>query len=352
MACTLLVASVTTSASAVAQTTGQDTNLIADTLFREGRKLMDAKNYAEACPKLEESLRLEPAPGTLLALASCHQQQGRVASAWGEFNQSLATARRDGRADRESFARDRIAELEPLLPKVTIEVPPDARVPDLQVTRNGVAITQTSWGVALPSDPGTVVVSATANGHKPWTFTAKVEQKQTLKVTVPVLETTPAAAPVVPPPAASAANPAPSAQKTEPPATTNEAPPSGHDYRVPAYVVGGLGVVAIGVGSYFGVSALSKMSDSNNACPVVNGTRQCTQAGVDASNTAQTNARVADITIGVGLAAVVTGVVLYFVSTPSQESGASLPPASAALRLRLTPSVEPRGGGATLSATF
>src|SRR5450432_3403221 len=59
-----------------------DDSAAAQALFDQGKKAMAALNYAEACPKLEESYRLQEALGTLLNLADCYQRQGKLASAW------------------------------------------------------------------------------------------------------------------------------------------------------------------------------------------------------------------------------------------------------------------------------
>jgi hypothetical protein len=94
----------------------------AESLFETGRKLMAEKKYAEACPKLAESFRLDPTTGTLLNLAVGHRDEGRIASAWAEFKDAAALARRDGRADREQFAQEQVKALEPRLSRVTIAV--------------------------------------------------------------------------------------------------------------------------------------------------------------------------------------------------------------------------------------
>src|SRR3984885_13234555 len=93
--------------------TSTDSRALAETLFFTARGLMEAGRYTEACNKLTESYRLDAAAGTLLNLAVCNQKIGKTASAWGEYRDALAEARRMNRPDREKVATEGIAALEP-----------------------------------------------------------------------------------------------------------------------------------------------------------------------------------------------------------------------------------------------
>ncbi len=73
---------------------------IARTLFEQGRSLVRAGKWDEACPKLAESQRLDPGIGTLYNLADCHEHVGKLAAAWVEFSEVQDQAKRSNQAER------------------------------------------------------------------------------------------------------------------------------------------------------------------------------------------------------------------------------------------------------------
>src|SRR5688572_15232873 len=94
----------------------------AEALFKEGRALLDQKKYDEACPKLAESQKLDPGAGTLLALALCHEGQGKTATAKRELEEAAALGKKNGRDDLAKAALKRAAAMEPTLSKLVIRM--------------------------------------------------------------------------------------------------------------------------------------------------------------------------------------------------------------------------------------
>lgn len=165
---------------------------MATQLFKEGRALLDQGRVAPACRKLEESQRLGPGGGTLLNLALCHQKEGRTATAWVEFTEALGIARRDERQPRIDFARAHLAELEPLLSRLSIQVPAAADLPNLEIKRDGGVVGRAAWGSAIPVDPGDHLIEAAAPGKMHWKQSVVVGANAESKVVVmPALEDAP-----------------------------------------------------------------------------------------------------------------------------------------------------------------
>jgi hypothetical protein len=175
---------------------------LAEGLYRQARDLMAAGKLDEACPKFAESQRLDPATGTLLNLAACHERQGKLATAWLEYSDVIASARRDGRQDRVDYATERVAALEPRLSRLTLVLAAGDDDPSLLLELDGASFGRAAIGAPTPVDPGKHTVRASAPGKKPWqqeiTIGAEADQQS---LTIPRLEDAPIA--VVPAPTAS-----------------------------------------------------------------------------------------------------------------------------------------------------
>src|SRR5437868_13300873 len=114
--------------SALAQPAGPEAAL-AEVLYQKGRELMAQGKFAEACPKFAESYRLDAATGTLLNLASCHESEHKLATAWLEYSEAVNLARHDRREDRIRSAQEHLSSIEPKLSRLTVVVPPSVEAP-------------------------------------------------------------------------------------------------------------------------------------------------------------------------------------------------------------------------------
>lgn len=316
-----LVAAATLSLSLDAR--AQADSAGAEALFREGKRLMDEARYAEACPKLAESYRLDPATGALLATALCYERAGRLASAWAAYTEAAARSKQEGRADREESARAKALELEPRLAKVTVELEAGAGVSGLVVTRDGVALGEGVLGTALPVDPGTHVVEARAPGRRAFSVRVESTEGKTARVAVPVLATE-GLAPAAPPA---------TAEKTAPDEGSSE---EGFftPLRTTGIVVTGVGVVGLAIGGVFGAKALSLNAQSNEHCV----DNACEPEAYDQRTEARRAGNLSTVFVatGVGLAAV--GITLFVLGAPDDPEGtASITaiPGGALSRLRI-----------------
>jgi hypothetical protein len=202
--CALAVAALTLVVPRAARAQSATEVALAETLYRQARELAAAGKFAEACPKFAESYRLDPGTGTLLNLASCHEALGKIATAWLEYNEALVQSRRDRMQRRIDYAEEHIAALEPKLSRLTITLAAETDRDGLELRIDGVLVGAEALGAATPLDPGTHTIAAQATGKKPWSSNIEIGAVADQQtLVIPAL----APAPVAPPPAPAAVAP-------------------------------------------------------------------------------------------------------------------------------------------------
>jgi hypothetical protein len=300
----------------------------AQALYDEARKLVDAGNLEAACPKFKASYELDPGGGTLLNLADCYEKQGKVALAWTTFKEALVMAQRDGRNERIDFANQHIAKLEARLAHLNVSVASDVRVEGMTIQVDGSPLAEAAWGVALPVDPGKHVVRVDAPGKRPFEATVDAAAGSAeAKLTVPAL--------------ADASSQGAGAVESGGVMASATTPSSGSS-RTLGWVVGGVGVVGLGVGGFFGLRAVSRWNDRNDACKPT-----CTQTAKDAGDEAGTAATISTIGFGVGLVGVGVGAYLLLAGGGEKEQTQA-----ATSRLRWEPVASKDGAGLLLRSTW
>ena len=297
--------------AALAQAASDQDKALAATLFDDARALLSQGKVPEACRKLEESRRLDPLPGTMLNLATCHEREGLTASAMVEFRGARAMAERDQRGDRVAFADEHLKALMPKLSMLVIVIPPEVDVPGLTVMRDGLTIGRAAWGTRIPVDPGTHVVEVSAPGKKMRQVEVRVgPQGDVQTTTLASLEDAPSeVAPVVSSPPATTSSP--DVASTRAPIETKSAPaphPGLSTRREWALVAAGVGVLGVGAGSFLGLRAIGDHHDPGAICT----TSPCSSTSVSLNNDAKLSADVSTASFAVGLVAVGLAAFLWF----------------------------------------
>ncbi len=302
-------------------------------LFNEGAALFARSDYEAACPKFEASLKAFPGIGTRGKLAECYEKLGRYASAWAAYREVAQLAMRSGEPTREQVASARAKALEPKLSYVTIALPPGNDSPGLVIKRGGVELERSKLGSAEPVDSGAIAVEISAPGRKTFSTQLTAVQGQSVKFDVPALVPTAERSPPPAPP------PPPRETLTEPPGIHGD-PPAWQ--KPTGLVLLGVGVVGLGVGTVFGLSAKSKYDsafDDGGGCD--RATKQCDAPGQASIDDARSKATLSTIMFIAGGALTVAGAVI-FITAPSSRSRA----------LQVAPTGYAGGGGLSLSGTL
>jgi hypothetical protein len=305
---------------------------VADALYRQARDLMAAGKYDEACPKFAQSQQLDPATGTLLNLAACHERQGKLTTAWLEYSDAVVAARRDAREDRVQYASERVHELEPKLSRLTLLLAAEADAPGLTIELDGASVGHAVIGAPTPVDPGTHTVRISAPGKKSQQLSVEIgalaDQRS---LTIPKLDDAP--------PEIVAATPAPAS--TGAPLVSSPNPLDSHDgptnrpIPTSVYIVGGVTLALVASAGATGLAYLNKRADYEDL-----GKRATSSTAETRRDQALMYGRV-NLGLWIG-AAVGAGVTTYLYATRPEQRAA----------LRVTPWLGPEFAGLGVAGGF
>lgn len=292
----LVVVVAVASGRAFADDTAESTRL-----FDEGRELVKAGRYGEACDKFNKSLEVDRAVGTVLNYGDCLEKVGDLRRAYEMFVEAARTfeATSDPRA---SFALDRAAALEAKLGVVAIDLA-DARIAGLTV-HVGADVLSPSAHIVVRVEPGDIAVDVSAPGRVPVHKMVQAVAGQRVVIEVPVLQHE--AAPATP-------------RAVVPVVEQRDSGRTDHGRVKLAIGVGAVGAAAL-VGS--GVLGLLARSQYNSAvadeCSQATGELLCSGRGASRVDSATTKANIATgLAIGGGV--LVTAGVILFVTAPKER---------------------------------
>jgi hypothetical protein len=302
--------------------------------YAEGEKKYKAGDFAGAETEFKAANDIKAAPPTERYIGLCEDNLGHLQTAVDWYDKFLAHVP-EKMADKGDEIRKRDGEIKALPGKVHVEsTPPGASI----------TIDDKPQSAPTPTDvdlaPGQHTIKLSEAGRLPSTKTVEVAFASTQTVSATLDPEAPAAAP---PPVAATPPPAPETPPPPPP------PPPEPRSKVPAYVTGGLAIVAAGVGTVFGIMTLSDKSDFDK-----NPTTSTADNG-------DTHALITDMAFGVALTFGVTSAVLFLTKDEPPAASSAAPRAVTAkaqkthkshVTVTPAPMVGAHSGGAGLTVRF
>jgi hypothetical protein len=281
-------------------------------LYRQARELQQAGKLKEALERSLEAYRIAPTPVTAVLAALLLEGVGRLVeareTARSVSGMPLSPRETDKGREARQQAATVAAALDARIPKIAVAGQPSGAV----VMLDGKSLGASDSGSWRGVDPGTHALVVRI-GDKTCTsvhLTLGEGEERTIDLH-DVAASCPGDVSATPAPAAATAAPV-----SPPPTTAAPVEDAGHAWRLRGIALGALGVVGIAVGGVLAITAKNDYDSVASECPAAG----CNQDGYDVRNGARFRGDVATVVIGVGAAAVVGGVVMWWLAPQSPDS--------------------------------
>lgn len=282
-------------------------------LYEEAIRAMSAKDYATACPKLEEVVHQYPEGlGAWIELGRCEEARGRYARAFEVYTTAEAAASEAGQKWRSQRARQLARDLEPRLSKWIILVPDSVKsLSGVRVRNDGVELPRTQWDQMIAVDGGRHVITVEAAGKQTWIEKVDVaRERDVVTVHVPLLDDVDVPSPHIestPPSSNEIASSRPSISPT-----------GVSPLRAAGFVGGGIGVAGLVGSAIAGGFALARHNDAIDNAHCVDGRCDATGGSLETQSRSAGTASTALFVVGsVFLAGGITMTVMSYRRTDS-----------------------------------
>jgi len=309
--------------------------------FQMAQDQFDRKDYAGALPLFRKVLAASGSPNARLYLARCLRELGQLAEAYDEMHATMreATTKAEGDSKYAPTRDSAAAEVALLEPKVGRLVIAWTGPTPKRVTLNGKPVAAAELGGPITVMPGLQMIVVVPSQGAPVRQEARVDGGQARTVTV-----SPAAAATATGPSAN--NPVDAASSQGP----AESKGSGGEVRIAGGVVTGLGVVGLVLFAVGASKAKSEFSTLESDC----GGARCTDPTyADVVDRGKSWQLIGNVSLGVGLAAVVAGTIMLIAGGPSEPEAAAAPAGATARQRERSPwCALDIGGSSGLGATL
>src|SRR6188768_689867 len=260
--------------------------------FQQATELEQAKNWTAALQAFREVGQVRMTPQVRFHIAVCEEGLGRLVAALGGYELALADADKVN-PDFKAEVEANVTKLRARIPKLVIERGAGANAASIEL--DGVAVGDSSVGVEVPLDPGPHAVTAKAPNRKPFEANVSLTEAETTHLEVTLEE--------LPPELLRTGGGAPAPDK----------PPS----KVVPFVIGGVGIASlIGSGVLFGLRQ-STLAELKDVCGADG--KHCPPSKQSRYDDLKFYHYGAEVTLGVGVAAVGTAGALLFFQRKKKE---------------------------------
>ena len=283
----------------------------ARTLFQEALALVAAGDYSNALVKLQQVATYRRTPQVTYYIGLCQEKMGKLMIALGEYRIALADAHAANATDVVTEATAAIERVEPRIPKLTVTRGDGAHTAAIAV--DGTTIGTLAVGKPMSLDPGTHVLTAQARGFRPFRREITLAEGDSASFEVTMIPS--------PPEVSSSPSTEPTGTTAQAQADTSSTVSDSSVLPVLAWVSTGIGVAAGAASGYFFYKRNQAISDMDKACN--NDRDKCPPDAKSIYDRGRRHTLMGNISVGVGVAGVATGVVLFLVSANSGSNKTS-----------------------------